>query len=62
LTIEYFNGQIIDIADSPAKDAKLGVAVDIGTTTLAAYLVDLAQGRILQTAAAYNPQAQYGPT
>lgn len=60
LTVEYFNGQIIDIAYSPAKDAKLGVAADIGTTTLAAYLVDLEQGRILQTAAAYNPQAQYG--
>lgn len=38
----------------------LGVAIDIGTTTLAAYLCDFANGKILTSAAAANPQRRYG--
>lgn len=38
----------------------LGVAVDIGTTTLAAYLYDQSKGRLLATASAVNPQGTYG--
>ena len=38
----------------------LGVAVDVGTTTLAAQLVDLARGRVLGVKTALNPQARYG--
>jgi uncharacterized 2Fe-2S/4Fe-4S cluster protein (DUF4445 family) len=43
--------------DSPEP---LGVAVDIGTTTLAAWLYDLGSGRRLATAALLNPQQAYG--
>ncbi len=38
----------------------LGVAVDIGTTTVVAYLVDLQTGARLATTSAMNPQARYG--
>ncbi|HVO42454.1 MAG TPA: 2Fe-2S iron-sulfur cluster-binding protein, partial [Aggregatilineales bacterium] len=38
----------------------LGLAVDIGTTSLAAYLVDLATGGILAKTGAMNPQIAYG--
>jgi uncharacterized 2Fe-2S/4Fe-4S cluster protein (DUF4445 family) len=38
----------------------LGVAVDLGTTTLAAALVDLRDGRVLHTASCLNPQARHG--
>ncbi|TLM77495.1 MAG: DUF4445 domain-containing protein [Actinobacteria bacterium] len=38
----------------------LGAAVDVGTTTLAAALVDLRNGDVLATAAADNPQAAFG--
>ena len=38
----------------------LGVAIDIGTTTLAAYLYDLKEGILLATASAVNPQATFG--
>lgn len=38
----------------------LGLAVDIGTTKLAAYLVDLATGQTLGSAGAMNPQIAYG--
>ncbi|MHC4913455.1 MAG: ASKHA domain-containing protein [Planctomycetota bacterium] len=37
-----------------------GLAVDIGTTTVVAKLIDIATGRCTATAAALNPQARYG--
>lgn len=39
---------------------KYGVALDIGTTTLAAYLYRLQDGKLLQTASSANPQAAFG--
>ncbi|MBN1284806.1 MAG: DUF4445 domain-containing protein [Anaerolineae bacterium] len=41
-------------------DAPLGFAVDIGTTKLAGYLVDLATGRTLAMQGRMNPQIAYG--
>jgi len=38
----------------------LGIAFDIGTTTLVGYLVDLQTGKQLAHAARLNPQVQYG--
>ena len=38
----------------------LGLAVDLGTTKLAAYLVDLATGQTLARAGAMNPQIAHG--
>jgi uncharacterized 2Fe-2S/4Fe-4S cluster protein (DUF4445 family) len=38
----------------------LGVAVDVGTTTLAAQLVDLASGTVLAVETGLNPQAVHG--
>ena len=37
-----------------------GIAVDIGTTTVVAKLIDFSNGKSPATAAAANPQAQYG--
>lgn len=37
-----------------------GVSIDIGTTTLAAYLYDLADGKLMKTASCLNPQKGYG--
>ena len=52
-------GQVLDI--TPGHGAPcLGLAVDVGTTTLVAYLVDLSQGRVLAVEAAMNPQVAYG--
>ncbi len=42
------------------EDSPLGLALDIGTTSLAAYLVDLAGGRTLARSGAMNPQIAYG--
>ena len=38
----------------------LGIAVDLGTTTLVAQLLDLQTGHILATEKALNPQSKYG--
>lgn len=38
----------------------LGLAVDIGTTTVVAKLIDMADGRCLATQATLNPQVQFG--
>ena len=43
-----------------ASPDPLGIAVDIGTTTLAAYLYDLGSGERLAAASALNPQRIYG--
>lgn len=48
------------IAALPAGASPLGLAVDIGTTKLAAYLVDLEGGEMLAVAGAMNPQIAYG--
>ncbi len=37
-----------------------GIAVDLGTTTLVAQLVDLATGRVLAVQSSLNPQARHG--
>jgi len=42
------------------QTTSLGLAVDVGTTTLAVYLCDLTTGRVLSAAAAANPQRRFG--
>ena len=51
-------GALVSI--QPAGGALLGLAVDTGTTKLAAYLVDLASGATLARVGAMNPQTAYG--
>jgi uncharacterized 2Fe-2S/4Fe-4S cluster protein (DUF4445 family) len=42
------------------RKRSLGLALDLGTTTLAAYLCDLATGEVLVIAALLNPQRRFG--
>jgi uncharacterized 2Fe-2S/4Fe-4S cluster protein (DUF4445 family) len=44
----------------PKGQAQLGIAVDLGTTKLAVYLVDLETGKTLGQAGAMNPQISFG--
>ena len=41
-------------------EAVYGVAVDVGSTTIAGYLVDLATGDVVANAGAMNPQIRFG--
>lgn len=44
----------------PPETSLFGLAVDVGTTKLAAYLIDLASGETVAKAGAMNPQIAYG--
>jgi uncharacterized 2Fe-2S/4Fe-4S cluster protein (DUF4445 family) len=47
------------VKQSPGKRS-LGLAVDLGTTTIAAYLCDKVTGHILSSSATVNPQHRFG--
>lgn len=52
------SGEIVGLA--PVGRRPVGFAVDLGTTKIAAYLVDLETGQDLASAGAPNPQIGYG--
>ncbi len=41
-------------------DVSYGLAIDVGTTTVAAYLCDLTTGKVINTESMMNPQVPYG--
>jgi uncharacterized 2Fe-2S/4Fe-4S cluster protein (DUF4445 family) len=44
----------------PRLDGQVGAAIDIGTTTLVAYLMDLGTGEQVGSSSIVNPQIEYG--
>lgn len=48
------------VALSPQFSCQLGLAIDLGTTKVAAYLLDLESGRTLASKGVMNPQIAYG--
>ena len=48
------------VAFGPWPSRQLGLAVDLGTTKIAAYLVDLSNGHTLAAKGIMNPQISYG--
>ena len=54
-----YEGKVIRHIES--KDSQiLGFAIDVGSTKLAGYLIDLSNGKTLSVATAMNPQVPYG--
>jgi uncharacterized 2Fe-2S/4Fe-4S cluster protein (DUF4445 family) len=51
---------VIDIRPAIEHHRVLGLAVDVGTTTIAAYLTDLDSGEVVATESAMNPQVAFG--
>ncbi len=51
---------IVDLRPASHAGRVLGLAVDVGTTTIAAYLTDLVSGEVLATESAMNPQVAFG--
>lgn len=60
MTVVTFRDEIIDIEAGNTKSKNYGLAVDIGTTTLACYLVNLNDGDQVTAVAKTNSQAIYG--
>ena len=54
------DGRLIDFEPGNTEQEAYAVAINVGTTTLAAVLVDLARGRELAVAARLNPQTRFG--
>ena len=52
------NDEVVALASWPSR--QLGLAVDLGTTKVAGYLVDLSDGRTLAAKGVMNPQLSYG--
>lgn len=51
---------ITDRPHAPARNKRLGVAIDIGTTSVVAHLTDIASGTRIATASGVNAQRPYG--
>jgi len=60
VTVTLWKNQEAIAVEADATSGLYGFAVDIGTTKLAAYLVDLNAGKIVATTSAMNPQIAYG--
>jgi uncharacterized 2Fe-2S/4Fe-4S cluster protein (DUF4445 family) len=61
VTVTIYNrNHIIDIEAGANTHNVKGLAVDIGTTKMACYLLDLHDGRLLSVASIMNPQISYG--
>jgi len=53
-----FDNDLVDLGSEPGEI--LGIAIDIGTTGISAYLLDLTTGAILQKQSCLNPQTEFG--
>lgn len=60
ITVTILNNEIIDIEKGDTTKNRHGIAFDIGTTTVAGYLVDLRTGKELFAVAKTNPQMIHG--
>jgi uncharacterized 2Fe-2S/4Fe-4S cluster protein (DUF4445 family) len=56
----YDDREILDIESEEAGREIFGLAVDLGTSTVVAELVDLRTGKVVDRVAAVNPQNAYG--
>ncbi len=52
--------QAIFLTSKEYCNRRFGIAVDIGTTTVVVYLIDLSDGRVIDTGSTYNSQIRYG--
>ncbi|MBN1867413.1 DUF4445 domain-containing protein [Candidatus Sumerlaeota bacterium] len=59
-TVTISGDRVIDVVCGNRTDEHLGVAVDVGTTTLVGELVDMRTGEELASASCLNPQREFG--
>jgi len=60
ITLIYCEDKVIGIEPGDTKDKLYSVAVDIGTTTVVASLIDLNSGKEVGSESSVNPQKEYG--
>ncbi|MEW5725459.1 MAG: ASKHA domain-containing protein [Thermodesulfobacteriota bacterium] len=59
--VEERRGRVVAVEAGPGPGGCFGLAVDVGSTTLALALVDLEKPRIMDQLDLINPQVKYGP-
>jgi uncharacterized 2Fe-2S/4Fe-4S cluster protein (DUF4445 family) len=52
--------EILEVRSGNGQHPSLGLAIDVGTTTIVVYLVDMTDGAVLAAAAGHNRQADCG--
>ncbi len=60
VSVAVRNGESIVAVWPGLKEGLLGIAVDVGSTTIAAHLCDLTSGDVLASAGRMNPQIRFG--
>jgi uncharacterized 2Fe-2S/4Fe-4S cluster protein (DUF4445 family) len=60
VTATMYEGRLLDIEAGQANLSAFGAAVDIGTSKIIVYLMDLQAGRLVDQEAIENPQMRYG--
>jgi uncharacterized 2Fe-2S/4Fe-4S cluster protein (DUF4445 family) len=63
LRLSYIDGETpraVSISPITSRKTRFGLAVDIGTTTIVGYLVDLKTGRLVDVGSTYNSQMRHG--
>jgi uncharacterized 2Fe-2S/4Fe-4S cluster protein (DUF4445 family) len=60
VTVAVHDGATITAVFPGFRDLALGIAFDVGSTTVAGHLCDLASGEVLASAGAMNPQIRFG--
>jgi len=60
VTVAVHRGKVITAVWPGFRDAAYGLAVDIGSTTIAAHLCDLRSGDVIASSGVMNPQIRFG--
>jgi len=60
VTVDEISKDLIDIEPGNTTEESYGLAIDVGTTTVVVYLVNLNNGKILTSASEYNKQIRAG--
>ncbi|MDW8061907.1 MAG: ASKHA domain-containing protein, partial [Nitrososphaerota archaeon] len=60
ITVTIDEGEVIDVDKGDTSDTLYGVAIDLGSTKIAAFVVDLLTGETIYGDGAINPQVVYG--
>jgi len=60
VTVAVHDGETVSAVWPGFHDISLGIAFDVGSTTIAGHLCDLATGEILATQGVMNPQIRFG--
>ena len=60
VTVAVHREQVIAVVWPGFKDSAYGLAVDVGSTTIAAHLCDLATGAVIASSGIMNPQIRFG--